>query len=411
MKYSFTCCASNNVWKTTQLTRLQVGDASDVKLIVSTVAEAEQLLPFMLECKQQGRNINVLYGIPLPPSQAARLGRLAAQVGPGSIAVMIDHKDQLDALEAFKRVANFPAQVFVKVDTGYHRAGIEPQSSRLGGLLRRIAEPENVKESVNLCGFYSHAGDSYGGNSQTDAMDRLAEEITLSVIAAKIAARDLFKSRKLRISVGATPTATSIQNLTRGSPACESARRLRSAIEEAQQSVTVEIHAGVYPLLDMQQVCTHARPTHSTPDDDEGKSLPSALRYNDIALTIMVEICGLYPGREKPEALIAAGSLALGREPCKDYPGWGVVAPWGMDPNRPAAAQWTVNRISQEHGVIQAANNEDRVTPKMGQRVTIFPNHACIAGAGHGWYVIVDGTQEGLAKSKIVDVWVRWRGW
>ncbi len=36
------------------------------------------------------------------------------------------------------------------------------------------------------------------------------------------------------------------------------------------------------------------------------------------------------------------------------------------------------------------------------------PNHACVAGAGFGWYLVVDSDQGG---DEIVDVWVRWRGW
>jgi len=42
---------------------------------------------------------------------------------------------------------------------------------------------------------------------------------------------------------------------------------------------------------------------------------------------------------------------------------------------------------------------------EVGQKVRIWPNHACISGAGFGWYLVVDGGDE------IVDVWPRWRGW
>lgn len=43
-----------------QIARLQVGDdAKRVNLVVSTVAEIEQLLPYLLECKAQGKSISV----------------------------------------------------------------------------------------------------------------------------------------------------------------------------------------------------------------------------------------------------------------------------------------------------------------------------------------------------------------
>jgi D-serine deaminase-like pyridoxal phosphate-dependent protein len=67
---------------------------------------------------------------------------------------------------------------------------------------------------------------------------------------------------------------------------------------------------------------------------------------------------------------------------------------------------WTVGRVTQEHGILAwngKAGEEERL--EVGQKVRIWPNHACIAGVGFGWYLVVDGGDE------IVDVWPRWRGW
>lgn len=49
------------IQQTIELAKLQVGDEQgrDVKLIVSTVAEVEHLLPWLLEVKGQGRGVNV----------------------------------------------------------------------------------------------------------------------------------------------------------------------------------------------------------------------------------------------------------------------------------------------------------------------------------------------------------------
>ena len=113
--------------KTSQLTRLQVGESSkDVRLIVSTVIEAEQLLPLLHDYILAGAKVNVLYGVPLGPSSVPRLAKVAKILGQGSVTVMIDHVDQLTALQQFKASAGFPARVFVKVDAGTHRAGVGP---------------------------------------------------------------------------------------------------------------------------------------------------------------------------------------------------------------------------------------------------------------------------------------------
>lgn len=46
--------------QTTQLTKLQVGrDSKSVKLIASTVAEIENLMPWLAECKREGKEVNV----------------------------------------------------------------------------------------------------------------------------------------------------------------------------------------------------------------------------------------------------------------------------------------------------------------------------------------------------------------
>lgn len=46
--------------QTTELTRLQVGEKADtVRLVVSTLAEAEQLRPYLEECMSRGQSVDV----------------------------------------------------------------------------------------------------------------------------------------------------------------------------------------------------------------------------------------------------------------------------------------------------------------------------------------------------------------
>jgi D-serine deaminase-like pyridoxal phosphate-dependent protein len=391
-----------------------VGEKSkEVKLVVSTVAEAEHLLPYLLECQQSGETVNVLYGVPLPPSQAPRLGRVASQLGSRSVSVIIDDEDQLDACIVFKDEAGFPIQLYVKIDTGYHRAGISPSTSRGSKTLRNLFKRIELAESrgvAELVGFYSHSGHSYHKNNELDIMEILVEEITRFEPALNMA-KSIFTSRHFTISIGATPSTTSIQNLL--SPAVSDSdmgKKMARCIDMIREYGELELHAGVYPLLDEQQLATHARPDHDP--DSTSKSL---LSHKDIALTIIAEICSVYNDRSPPEALIAAGSLALGREPCPSYRGWGVLTNWGMEnANTPGLEHsgLILDRISQEHGIVAREGPENVQEPlnlKAGQKVRIWPNHACIAGVGYGWYLVTDSNKEN--KDEIVDVWVRWRGW
>jgi D-serine ammonia-lyase len=383
--------------KTSQLTRLQVGESSkDVRVIVSTVIEAEQLLPLLHDYILAGAKVNVLYGVPLGPSSVTRLVKVAKILGQGSVTVMIDHVDQLTALQQFKASAGFPARVFVKVDAGTHRAGVSPSSPQMASLLEEILSMEGAGD-LTFNGYYSHAGHSYDGNSPDDAMSMLKLEIDVCKAAASHAPVHAFKEKRVVFSVGTSPTALSVQNLQSGKVSSNAARSLQEAMQLDQASFELELHAGVYPLLDMQQVATRARHFDGDP-------------HNAIALTILAEVRSLYPERERPEALVAAGTVALGREPCKDYRGWGVVTAWGFEKGEDVGDRLIVSRISQEHGILAFEHSSHRNLPlRVGQKVRIWPNHACIASSSYGWYLVIDSKSE--SPDEVREVWSRWRGW
>lgn len=327
---------------------------------------------------------------------------------------MIDHEGQLPALLQFQSLTGFPAKAFIKTVTGPPRAGRKPDTPQMEAVVKAVAQAEHAHQGVELLGFYSHAGDSYSNSTPEQAMDRLAEEIELTHLAAQKANELEFNGqRNLVVAIGATPTASSLQNLLLPTPPSsltpekEAAHtRLRTAITNTTQKHTLEFHAGVFPFLDMQQIATGARPS----TNDQNQTL---LTTSDIAMTILAEVCSLYPERQpKPEVMIAAGNLALGREPCKSYPGWGVVSDWGIaEPTKDAATSWIVNRISQEHGILtNEKEGSDDVDFKIGQKVRIYPNHACITAAGFDTFFVVDRSVKG-SEDVVVDVWESWNGW
>ncbi|MCJ1395084.1 hypothetical protein MMC18_007965 [Xylographa bjoerkii] len=412
--------------KTIEVTRMQVGEgAQNVNIIVSTVAEAEYMMPYLRDCKEQGKTVNILYGIPLPPSQAQRLGKIGRELGPGSISVMIDNSDQLSVLQVFSEIAGFSAHIFIKIDAGYGRAGLEPNSENLKALLEVVLPITEAEGFGHLSGFYSHAGHSYGVASAVDAMRHLSDEIENLLIAASLADQLLGQSHehngskaKYVLSMGATPSATSIQNLVHANgslPAAWEAEsdRLRKCIIHAKALCVVEIHAGVYPFMDNQQLATQASPSASTTSMTVTRQ---DIAFPDMALTILAEVASLYMHRDPPEALIAAGSLALGREPCKSYSGWGVASDWSMPSvvtTMPCtvpmnSSGWEVARISQEHGILQRVSSH-APNLKIGSKLRLWPNHACIAGASFDFYIVVDS--DSPSENQIVDIWTRCRGW
>ncbi|RBA17635.1 hypothetical protein FPRO05_11350 [Fusarium proliferatum] len=398
--------------KTIEATRLQVGQGSgDVKLIVSTLAEIEHLLPLLKEYRNAGRRLDILYGLPLPRSQISRLAALGADLGQGSISVLIDHPSQLDSVKAFSRHAKFPARVFLKVDTGYHRAGLPPTAMNKNGLIEALAQLEANGEA-ELLGLYSHSSLSYKDTTAEQAMANLEGEIQGCLDAVNAHGQLFSKDKELIISVGASPQVTAVENLVTSqgdlSPAAQSLRESIQAVTTGNPggvNTRLELHAGVYSILDMQQVSTNSR-----------RELGSF--EEEIAISIIAEVCSVYNDNERsqPEALVAVGCLGLGREPCAAYPGWGVISQSSYKKTSDNARRLIIDRISQEHSIAawEHADGENTsslppVPLEVGQDVVIFPNHACVAGALYGWYLVVDSSEGDTTR--IVDVWVRASGW
>jgi D-serine deaminase-like pyridoxal phosphate-dependent protein len=355
--------------------------------------------------------VQILYGVPVPQSAIPRLLALAGKLAPGSVNVLVDNAEAFD--QFYERVAAEASPqpgaqigVFIKIDTGYHRAGIATSSPKFAPLVQAVVG-KSRQGVTSLRGFYSHFGHSYAGSSEDDAVDGLMEELVGLEKACE--AVPATHTDRLVLTVGATPTATAAQNLLGGSSTRK--QEFNELLMRLKMKHTVELHAGVYPLLDCQQVATQARPSAG--------SLAAGfqpLAKDSIAIRALVEVTSVYDERDKPEALVSAGSLAMGREPCKSYPGWGIVTDalgnkdcQSVYEENGGRTGWIVGRISQEHGILTWEGDRSKMSAlSIGDKVSIWPNHACVAGAGFGWYLVVDSENGG---DEVVDVWVRWRGW
>ncbi|KAI1119262.1 putative serine dehydratase domain-containing protein [Nemania sp. NC0429] len=421
--------------KTAELTRLQVGDndSTPVNIVVSTLMEAESVLPLLKEYQGRGRQVNMLYSFPVYPSSVDRLAALSASLGPGGLTVMVDHAEQAKLLTRLASKSGTPPRVFLKVNMGGNRAGVVPGSPACAALVRELLLAETVGAAV-FWGLYSHAGHSYASRRDWEAMGVLGDEFAALYDVARAVRRDR-PEHPLVLSVGATPTATTLHHPDFGaadaddedvdadvdiaSPAPGPALIKDLMARMRAEGLTLEVHAGVYPTLDLQQLAAHACDARY-------------LSASAIAVTVLAEVASVYPGRGAggaTEAIVNAGSLALGREPCedrgevkgRDYAGWGIVMPWAgvanvvPGPAFPAVhGGWQVARISQEHGVLAwrggGGDGETETSLPVGQRVRIWPNHSCITGAGHPFYFVVDSRNRGR-EDEVVDVWLRWNGW
>ena len=289
-----------------------------------------------------------LYGIPVYPGVLPRLIELRESL---RIQLMVDNEQQVSFLEESSS-SKQPWDIFIKLDVGSHRAGVELKSDSLN----RLVERAEKSPAVNIYGFYCHAGHSYGGRSRQEAEETLNVEVSSVLSAAKL----LPSSRQLVISVGSTPTAHVVESLKASMP----------------ENLHFELHAGNFPCNDLQQVST------------------GLVTESQQAVTVAAEVCSVYP--ERNEALVNAGVIALSRE-ASAFSGFGRVV---------GCPAWGVVRLSQEHGIL--GTSEGRKVDeefKVGQKVEIWCNHSCIAAAAFHVYYVVD--EEGIVR----DTWIPWKGW
>lgn len=358
-----------------------------------------------------------------------RLVQVVKVLGEGSISILLDDPAQLAAAAELKKQSGVVPLAHIKIDMGGRRAGVVESSERFVEVADAALEAHKAG-SLILSGLYSHAGHSYGGDSRVAAIKMLHAEVEAMLRGAdrlSQRAQELgVQVPTLVVSAGASPTALSVQNLLLGgqdeAPDSETGTpELKAAVAELSglfktakgKGHAVEIHAGVYPTLDLQQLAAHSLTA-------------STLSWRDIALTVVAEVHGVYPGRGddgSDEALVGAGGLALGREFCKAYDGMAMVTPWGRKGVAMPTCEvedhegWTVGRFSQEHGILTWAAGKGRRREKQpgdameaGQKVRLWPNHACITSSHFGWYFVVDEDRAGH-EDEIVDVWIKARGW
>lgn len=407
------------------------------KVVASTLLEVEKLVG--LAHTSPPMVTEIVYGMPLRASNA--LDRLDVvrklmykDYSPDSepntgakIIIFVDNLAHVDIIESFaqkqreqyplachhmpSKTPNFdPFDVFIKLDSGYGRAGVDITTTEGLEDVAKLAHRVQNSFATRLYGLYSHSGHSYASSSAEEAQQVMTEEVAHLIRAAKAVSPPITslpsssislhntldsscnEDRPLVLSFGATPQAHVISALAD--------QLIRQAKEECgSRQWKPELHAGNFIVKDLQQVST------------------GCCHLEDQAMRLVAEVCSVYPRRN--EVLINAGRLALSSETSPAFPGYGTLAGKMMgifsdgstketDREMKAPERWYVKRISQEHGILALKNGEEgRVEEEfqLGEKVLLWVNHACITAALHQNYLVVD------KEDVVQEVWQSWEGW
>ncbi len=312
---------------------------------VSTLAEARRFAEAGVR--------DITYAVGISPAKLDEV--LALRAGGVDLAVTLDSPEQAEAVAA----AGAAIPAFIEIDCDGHRAGVAP-----GDAARLTAIASALAKGAELRGVLTHAGGSYGARG-AEAIRACAEAERDAVVKAAGHLRAAGFACPV-VSVGSTPTAHHADDLT---------------------GVT-EVRAGVYVFHDLVMaglgVCA----------------------YDDIAISVLATVIGHQA--DKGWTLVDAGWMALSRDrgtaDQEVDQGYGLVC----DVDGRPYGDLIVVGANQEHGIValRPGSPGPSAALAVGDRVRIYPNHACATAAQHDRYLVVDG-----GSDEVRAIWPRFGGW
>ena len=297
---------------------------------------------------------DITYAVPIAPARIAEAAELARRIE--RLALLVDHEAVVGELEACAAAQGVRLRVLLKIDCGYHRAGVDPAAESSVPLAARLAR----SPYLDFAGVLTHAGHAYHARDAAEAATVAAQERDV-MVAFAVRLREA-GIEVAEVSVGSTPTMCAATDLT---------------------GVT-EARPGNYAFFDAFQTAI------------------GSCTLSDAAFFVLASVIGSYPARG--EVLLDTGALALSKDEGPRHVdaecGYGVlVHPLSRRPRRGLR----LAALSQEHGHVRGATEAVAAQP-IGTKVMVVPNHSCLAAALHERFAVVRG-------ETVVDEWRPVRGW
>ena len=281
---------------------------------------------------------DITVAFPLNVPESPLINRLASAVTlhimvcvPGVLPQLVEH-------------LHHPVKVFIEVDTGYHRTGVDPDDQET---IATLLEEIDASELFQFAGFISHAGNTY------QCRDGLGVE---AIHQAEVRAMKALRSRYhsgypgLILSVGDTPSAS-----------------LADSLEGVD-----EIRPGNFVFYDLTQQAI------------------GSCQLDQIALTMACPVVAVYPARK--EIIIYGGGVHFAKDNLTTPDGithYGlVVKRYAGNSERPVEPMY-IKSLSQEHGIIVAPQGVGDIQP--GDGLGILPVHACLTADAMGEYITLAG--------------------
>ncbi len=174
--------------KTVRGARIQTEES--LKITVSTLAEANFY-------SQSGFQ-DITYAFPITPDKFEEAARLTRQIE--AFNILIDQAEIVDVLQDYGKQFQIHFRVYLKIDVGNHRAGVDPLSDESLQLAKKLSEYSHT----DFMGILTHAGQSYHCKTISEVKEVAETERRLMVDFAK-----KLQSAGIpcpEVSIGSTPT-------------------------------------------------------------------------------------------------------------------------------------------------------------------------------------------------------------
>lgn len=330
--------------KCVEIAKIQTAGHSGA-ITVSTLAEARAFA-------KNGFN-DITYAVPI---ERGKFDQATEIVQSGvKLNLLTDDAETVKALNEAAGKAGVRFDVFLKVDCGTHRVGVEPQTAEAIEIPRLISDSKNL----HFAGILTHAGHSYDVRTKEDILAVARHERDVMVGLA-----DRLRSQSIEVptvSVGSTPTMSLIDDL--------------NGVDE--------IRPGNYIFCDNFQATL------------------GSCSFEDTALTVLTAV--IHKDATRRRLVVDAGAIALSKDrgPVGLDPSCGYGRVLDLEGNETGMR---VTSLSQEHGEIEAGNADIFERLRVGDRLRILANHSCLTAAQFSHYNI-------LENGSIVNKWEIHSGW
>jgi len=330
--------------KCVEVARIQTA-GGPARITVSTLAEARAFAA-------QGFQ-DITYAVPIEHGKFAEAIELARRCE--RLSLITDDASVPPALDEAAHSAGVTLDLFLKVDCGYHRCGVEPDAPEALEIPRLINDASNLR----FAGILTHAGHSYHARSNEELLSIARHERNLMrEFAARLREDGL---EVPTVSVGSTPTMTHVDNL--------------EGIDEARP--------GNYIFFDAFQATL------------------GSCGFKDCALTVLASV--VHRDRTRGKVVLDAGAIALSKDrgPVELDSSCGYGRVLDIEGEELGAR---VGSLSQEHGEVTIEDSKLLESLRVGTRVRVLANHSCLTAAQHTHYNVVE-------DGHIVDCWKIHQGW